>query len=120
MLMITKSTRSKDSYNAPERKVSKHVIRGTRLITVLQFCAVLSTILVINIGVSLHAASSPTRLITQPELAFQGGRIDRAHKGDRFTPFGRLDGAALAPGCELPFSSILKIAAPDVNARWLT
>ena len=118
--MIIKNTRCKGSCNASQRKVSKPVIGGAWLITVLQLCAVLSTILLINIGVSLHAASSPTRLIMQPELAFQGGRVDRAHKADRLTPFGPPDRAALAPGCELPFSSILKISPADVNAHCLT
>jgi hypothetical protein len=74
----------------------------------LQLCAMTIIVFAMNVVISLRAAPSQVGLAFAPELTSQAGRIDRSLKGDRINAAARNTEPMLPPGCEQPFSGLVK------------
>ena len=82
--------------------------RGNLNRIALQLCAVAIIVFTVNVVISLRAAPSQVGLAFAPELTSQAGRIDRSLKGDRINAVARNTRSMLPPGCEQPFSALVK------------
>ncbi len=102
------------------RGPSDRTSRGNAGRTVLQLCAVMVVVFTVNVVLSLRAAPSSPGLMPAPERTSQASSIDRSLKGDRATFVAPAMKAAIPPGCEPPFSALVKPARANSVARCLT
>jgi hypothetical protein len=77
-------------------------------------------VLAMNFVLSLRAAPSVSASMPAAELTTQAGMIDRSLKGDRASAVAPAIKPVILPGCELPFSALVKRAGADLVARCLT
>jgi len=93
-------------------------LRGNVGRTVLQLSAVAVIVFAMNCVASL-AAPSHSMLIAQSEVTSQASMVDRARKGDRLNSVGLAIRAAPPPGCDSPFSSLVKLSPSNFIGRCL-
>jgi hypothetical protein len=94
--------------------------RGNLNRMALQFCAVVVVVFAMNFVISLGAAPSQLGPAYAPELTSQAGRIDRSLKGDRINTVAPTVRPVLPPGCEPPFSTLVKPLRSDPVVRCMT
>jgi hypothetical protein len=73
-----------------------------------------------NFVLSLRAAPSGSGFTATADLTSQVGMIDRTLKGDRASAGAPAIKPIILPGCESPFSALVKRAGADLVARCLT